>query len=220
MKKICGIYKITCLVTNKIYIGQSVNCNGRKGLYKNGNCKAQVKIYRSIKKYGWETHKFEIICECLKEDLNYFEKYYVDLFKTFNQKNGLNLKDGGGSTATHSEKSKEKMSESHKKRCEDPKERKKKSEAMKKVYENPEARRKTSEAIKKVYEDPEERRKRSEAQKKRFKNPEERRKASDAMKKMYEDPEERRKRSEAGKKAWAKKKELINLKNKQICLFQ
>ena len=47
-----------------------------------------------------------------------------------------------------------------------------------------------------------------------------RKKNSDAMIKRYEDPEERRKTSEAGKKAWAKKKELINLKNKQICLFQ
>lgn len=108
MKK-CGIYKITS-PSNKIYIGQSIHCDKRYSRYKKGDCLSQKHLYSSIKKYGWEKHKFEIIEQCLESELNEKEKYYVDLFQTFNSKHGMNLKDGGGSNGKMSEESKLKMS--------------------------------------------------------------------------------------------------------------
>jgi group I intron endonuclease len=108
-KIICGIYRIIS-PTNKIYIGQSVDIRRRLNCYKSARCKGQPIIYRSILKYGWRKHKFAVLCECSKEELNDMEKYYVDLFGTFNSKNGMNLLDGGGSRATCSDETKLKMS--------------------------------------------------------------------------------------------------------------
>ena len=96
MGKICGIYKITS-PSKKIYIGQSIDCNGRKYRYKSLDCKNQYKIYHSIKKHGWGKHNFEIIHECLPKELNELEKYYVDLYQTFNSEYGLNCRSGGNS---------------------------------------------------------------------------------------------------------------------------
>ena len=94
MKKICGIYKITS-PSGRIYIGQSVDIKKRFSYYKGVHCKYQKRLLNSIKKYGFDKHKFEVIKECLPQELNELEKYYIDIFKTFNSHNGLNLLNGG-----------------------------------------------------------------------------------------------------------------------------
>jgi group I intron endonuclease len=74
-----GIYKITSL-TNKVYIGQSVNIFKRKNSYKKCNKNTiGYKIYNSINKHGWENHKHEIIEECTIEQLNEKETYYKQI---------------------------------------------------------------------------------------------------------------------------------------------
>src|SRR5580698_5641333 len=93
-KKICGIYKITN-PKSKIYIGQAIDCNKRKNHYQEARCEKQLKLYNSIKKYGWDKHKFEVIEECDKKRLDEREIYYIKLFNCFNTKHGLNLKTGG-----------------------------------------------------------------------------------------------------------------------------
>ena len=103
-----GIYKITN-PKGKIYIGQSINIEKRFRAYKNTDCKNQPKLYNSFIKYGVDKHKFEIIQLCNIEKLNELEKYYVDLFQTFNNSNGLNLRDGGGSKGITSNITKEKQ---------------------------------------------------------------------------------------------------------------
>lgn len=82
-----GIYKITS-PSNKVYIGQSVKIEKRLIKYKNLFCKSQPKIYNSIKKYGWDKHKFEVICECDIYELNDKERYYQDLYNCI--QNGMN----------------------------------------------------------------------------------------------------------------------------------
>lgn len=83
-----GIYKITS-PSNRIYIGQSRNIEKRFKEYKSiNNSKEQIKLYRSFKKYGYENHVFEIIEECLFEELNFKERYYQDLYDVINK--GLN----------------------------------------------------------------------------------------------------------------------------------
>ena len=90
------IYKITS-PSGKIYIGQSINPNERKSRYKNLACKEQKKIYRSIKKYGWENHTFEIIEECMcgenRNIINNREKYWINEYNSF--KKSLNCDEGG-----------------------------------------------------------------------------------------------------------------------------
>lgn len=95
MKKICGIYKITS-PSNSIYIGQSIDIALRWHHYKLGRSTKQILLHNSFKKYGVENHKFEVVEQCTHELLNEREKYYVDLYKTFNSDKGLNVRDGGG----------------------------------------------------------------------------------------------------------------------------
>lgn len=94
MAKICGIYKITSS-SGKIYIGQSVNIKSRLSRYRNHACPGQPKLLNSLKKYGFNNHKFEII---VKGEFNNYlldelEKHYIQLYNSFN--NGLNCTTGG-----------------------------------------------------------------------------------------------------------------------------
>lgn len=83
------IYKITS-PSNKIYIGQTLNAVKRQYQYSRMDCKGQVKLYRSIKKYGWDSHTFEILCECPIDSLNEKERYYQDMFNVLVE--GLNCR--------------------------------------------------------------------------------------------------------------------------------
>lgn len=83
-----GIYKITS-PSGKVYIGQSVDIESRIKKYANCNCKLQVRLYSSIKKYGWENHIFKIIEECSIEELNSRERYWQDQYECIGKK-GLN----------------------------------------------------------------------------------------------------------------------------------
>lgn len=106
-----GIYKITnprgCM-----YIGQSVDIDKRFSAYKRLSCKSQPRLMASLKKYGTNNHLFEILEICLIDDLPKREKFYVDLYKTFNSKEGLNIRDGGGNCARLSDEQKLKISNS------------------------------------------------------------------------------------------------------------
>ena len=87
--KITGIYKITN-PKGKVYIGQSKDIKKRWYTYKRILCKTQPKIYNSLKKYGVNNHTFEIIHTCSIEELDYFEKYFISEYKSYDIKNGLN----------------------------------------------------------------------------------------------------------------------------------
>jgi len=84
------IYKITNLVNNKIYIGQT---NGNRKNYLGGG-----KILKlAFKKYGRCNFKKEIIIEgefnrLLTDEL---EKHYIKLYNSTNKKVGYNLENGG-----------------------------------------------------------------------------------------------------------------------------
>ena len=83
----CGIYKITS-TSKKIYIGQSRNIEKRFLAYRYRECTNQRKLNNSFKKYGIDTHAFEIIEICTVEELNIRERYWQDFYNTIN--NGLN----------------------------------------------------------------------------------------------------------------------------------
>ena len=84
-----GIYKIIN-PKGKIYIGQSIDIDRRFNEYKKLQCNQSKKIYNSLKKYGWENHKFEIIEECSIDNLNIKEEEYISYYNS--HINGLNIK--------------------------------------------------------------------------------------------------------------------------------
>jgi group I intron endonuclease len=108
----CGIYKITCLITGKIYIGQSVDIFNRWIQYHRLEQKViGPKLYNSFIKYGLDNHVFEIIEECIKEQLNIKEINYIKQCNSFLK--GLNLTEGGEGVK-HTDETKKKISDSKK----------------------------------------------------------------------------------------------------------
>ena len=79
-----GIYKISTLHNNEIYIGSAKCFNKRTSLHitnlrKN---KHHSKYLQSVfNKYGIDNIKFELLEECNVEDLFIKEQFYLDLFK-------------------------------------------------------------------------------------------------------------------------------------------
>ena len=70
-----GIYKITTPF-KEIYIGQSIDLERRIKSHKNKEAR-NFKIQSSIKKYGIESHIFEIVQECSINDLDIIEEYWI-----------------------------------------------------------------------------------------------------------------------------------------------
>ena len=83
-----GIYKITSQ-SGRIYIGQSKNINQRFDYYKRLKCRTQIRVYRSLLKYGIENHTFDVIEECSPNLLNERERYWQDFYDVLGKK-GLN----------------------------------------------------------------------------------------------------------------------------------
>lgn len=109
-----GIYKVINQINNKIYVGQSQHIEKRWNRHRNGpfnpndeqyNCP----LYRAIRKYGLDNFSFEIIEECLVEQLNEKEKYWIAYYKSFDSDRGYNLTSGGRDGVTYSKLTKEKV---------------------------------------------------------------------------------------------------------------
>ena len=83
--RICGVYKILN-TNNRIYIGSSLNIKNRWSSYKTCN---QTRIKESFEEYGIENHTFEVIEECLEEDLKCRERFWQDYYNVLGE-NGLN----------------------------------------------------------------------------------------------------------------------------------
>ena|SRR5690606_33314110 len=84
------IYKITN-PKGRIYIGQTIRLEARISAYKNCYCIKQIRLYNSIKKYGWENHKFDVIKIGLLEELNILERYFQEIYDVLGRK-GLNCR--------------------------------------------------------------------------------------------------------------------------------
>lgn len=88
-----GIYKITNLETNEIYVGSSVNIERRWGDHKTRMKKKEGKeynkeLYVALRKYGIENFSIEIIEECPKELFIEKESFWIKKLDTIN--NGYN----------------------------------------------------------------------------------------------------------------------------------
>ena len=96
-----AIYKITNLVNNKIYIGQTINSIDKrfKQHLSQVNC-ANIcsALYSAFTKYGKENFIIESIVsgEYSREELNELEIFYIKKFDSLSP-NGYNLQSGGNS---------------------------------------------------------------------------------------------------------------------------
>lgn len=84
----CGIYKITNLINNKSYIGQSVNIEHRWTVEKYrafspNSTEYNKSLSKAFRKYGIENFSFTILEECEVQNLNDKEKYYINLYNTY-----------------------------------------------------------------------------------------------------------------------------------------
>lgn len=106
----CGIiYKITNLINDKIYIGQTKN-SIKKRFNQHIYCTNKTVITTAIKKYGKENFKIEQIDQADNEsELDEKERYWIDEFKCISP-NGYNIATGGKSGFDIAKEIKEKMS--------------------------------------------------------------------------------------------------------------
>ena len=98
----CGIYKITNLITDECYIGQSNDIYRRWS----DHCKCGLgidtpvgnKLYKAIQEYGLENFTFELLVECSQDELNEKEKYFIELYQAdtfgYNSISAPNIKKG------------------------------------------------------------------------------------------------------------------------------
>lgn len=88
------IYKITS-PSGRSYIGQTNNIKRRFKTYMRLNCNGQPKLYRSLVKYGYTNHNFDILEDIIYDPiyLNYLESFYIRTLDTVD--NGLNCNEGG-----------------------------------------------------------------------------------------------------------------------------
>ena len=91
------IYIIRNTVNSKIYVGQttvSIKLRFQNHLSAARNNKDYV-IGKAIRKYGQDKFYVELLEECLKEELNEREKYWISFFKATDSRYGYNLSIGG-----------------------------------------------------------------------------------------------------------------------------
>ena len=112
MERISGIYKITCVPTGKVYIGQSNNIykrwtDHRLELRKNQHINNYLQ--RAWNKYGEAQFEFEIIKKCNIDEMDKWEQYYIAILNSNNLNYGFNLDSGGSFNKTHSKSTIEKI---------------------------------------------------------------------------------------------------------------
>jgi len=89
------VYMHTVINNGKKYIGQ---CSGDPKVRwgSNGYRYKGLVFYNAIKKYGWNNIAHEILIDNLtQEEADYYEKYYISLYKTTDRNFGYNVAPGG-----------------------------------------------------------------------------------------------------------------------------
>lgn len=86
-KVVTGIYKITNISTEECYIGQAADVASR--FSDHAKCglgidtPANNKLYNAMKEYGLWNFSWELLEECPREQLNEKEKYYIELYQSY-----------------------------------------------------------------------------------------------------------------------------------------
>lgn len=93
------IYKATNKINGKVYIGQTIQTlKARKSKHKScvKNKKFTWHFYNSIRRYGWDNFKWQIIDTAKTiNELNKKEEYWIKQYKATNERYGYNKFKGG-----------------------------------------------------------------------------------------------------------------------------
>ena len=104
------IYKITCLVNGKLYVGQTRQKLSRRITeHKRDSSKGSIGLGAAIRKYGWENFSVEVIEECPVDKLSEREIFWIAELNS-RSPHGYNLTDGGEGLVNPSEETRAKMS--------------------------------------------------------------------------------------------------------------
>jgi len=111
-----GIYKITNVTNNKVYIGQSIDIQHRWACHRHDLRTGIHKNLHLQRAYNQnpDAFKFEIECTCKEEDLDSLEKFYIKKYQSDKAKYGYNIDTGGNGTGRMSQSTKNKLSKSKK----------------------------------------------------------------------------------------------------------
>jgi len=107
------IYKIKNIINNKEYVGCTINTLKKRFEEHVWGClktDINTKFCNSIRKYGIENFKIEMLEECYTSNIYERERFYINEFKTY--ENGLNSTYGGEGCLgyKHSKEIREKIS--------------------------------------------------------------------------------------------------------------
>lgn len=98
MKKLCGIYRVVCLVNGKCYIGQSENINQRIARHKTklkGNYHHNKHLQELYNKYGAKSIAYEILELCPSDELDDKERYWIAYYGGMDSDTTCNYESGG-----------------------------------------------------------------------------------------------------------------------------
>lgn len=112
------IYKITCQINGKVYIGQTQQTIAKRWKQ---HCflssKGCIELHRAIQKYGKDNFTVEQIdCAVDQKELDQKEQFWIRHYDSTNRTKGYNISVGGGAPMAnrkHSEETRQKMSRSH-----------------------------------------------------------------------------------------------------------
>ena len=93
-----GIYIITNILDKKVYIGQSVFAKRRLSQHKSDlqrSNRSTPHMKLAVDKHGIENFRFEILCLCDIDDLNFLEIFYIKKYNSTNREYGYNIENGG-----------------------------------------------------------------------------------------------------------------------------
>lgn len=107
------VYKHTS-PNGKVYIG--ITCQKLSRRFMNGKGYKQCpRMANAIKKYGWNNFKHEVLFDGLtKAEAEEIEIELIKKYKSNDSKYGYNIENGGNTSGTHSEETKQKISEANK----------------------------------------------------------------------------------------------------------
>jgi hypothetical protein len=111
-----GIYTITCLINNKIYVGHTENSGNRAAKHLNSlriNKHTVEELQKDYNKYGENSFLLEMLVECPKELLYSEEHYWCNLLNVHDPNKGYNVQPTNPyGIGKHSEKTRIKRSKS------------------------------------------------------------------------------------------------------------
>ena len=112
-----GIYKITNIINNKVYIGSAFNLHNRIYIHcylLRRNEHHNPHLQSAWNKYSESSFEFNVIEICNRDDLLTREQFWLDEYKSYDNKYGYNICKIAGNTSGRrfSEETKQKMRES------------------------------------------------------------------------------------------------------------